>query len=917
MRGRGGRALRLGALVACLAPGPAPAEVEAPERVALVVSGGVSQGAYQAGATYATLRYLLLLREPAPRNALLQSLAHALADTPDACVPEPGPVQLEVATGASAGNINAWLAGMTWCEADLAEVTPRSNLFYDTWINVGWEKLSPARRDADDYAATFADEIGSDTIRAIGRRLAASPPAKWQEGPYSEHDGLVTRSGFESVEANLVERLAMPRYRPGCRVHTGVTVTRAVPARIPLEPGARGAIEVETQRFVVPFVVETLPTQGAPRRLRIVNDVHAWPAGRVAPGRHPWHVHHREVGKAMYLLEAPVGSGTPEIGIRRLLEVVEGSSAFPVAFAPKDLVYCAEPYDAGAPVDTGDARCPNGLVPGQARFADGGFFDNIPLGMALAFVDRLEREQPRPTRFIYVEPTLRRGQPRMPAQRRAPDGLAFVIETFEQFIGEARRYELKGLARYRHASLGLRPDGRPAPEPRARHFDMSSRFYGIAGSHAFDFGAFFHRALRVHDYLVGLYDGVHQLADRLEREARCGRPRRDQAVFNRLFIALTDQLVVDEPRTWAGDADHDTDVAAFLLRLLHYELRATAEVGAAYDLCGALIEHPRHPLVCVPDGLPRRAFERTAAWQVHQVFEDFDRETRAASRTGSHEDRIRLERSARQLGDLLRRLPEAPIRAPEAGAPTSALQGDRDEWTHATLDRIVRRAIDVERGDRAAAATAGADADTDVAGVDTVAALQLTRLGLASSIERGHEVFDLDPSTVARLGGDDGALFLFHLLPYYLTWDPVHGGVLVGWEPKLRFTPRWFATAGATIGSRHIEEEGRFVQRYGVGFGYDAPGRRFDDVALLAHVEAGTDLTRPRGAGLEVAAYVLGSRLRLAAGIHDLWWSRADGAVDLGDLAERWTTAYVGLGLGDLNGLLYWLICWACDGGTE
>jgi len=47
---------------------------------------------------------------------------------------EEGPLDFQIATGASAGNINAFLAALTWCDQE--GFGPRENLFWDAWINI-------------------------------------------------------------------------------------------------------------------------------------------------------------------------------------------------------------------------------------------------------------------------------------------------------------------------------------------------------------------------------------------------------------------------------------------------------------------------------------------------------------------------------------------------------------------------------------------------------------------------------------------------------------------------------------------------------------------------------------------------------------------------------------------------------------
>jgi predicted acylesterase/phospholipase RssA len=109
----------------------------------------VSLGAYQAGGTWADLE--------------------ALRARGDAA-------RLAVVTGASAGNINAFLAAIYWCDAESpAGRVDRSlfaNPFFDVWVNIGWEKLSPKSMNGRTYAGLFADPLGSTTFRSVSNGIA-------------------------------------------------------------------------------------------------------------------------------------------------------------------------------------------------------------------------------------------------------------------------------------------------------------------------------------------------------------------------------------------------------------------------------------------------------------------------------------------------------------------------------------------------------------------------------------------------------------------------------------------------------------------------------------------------------------------------------------------------------------------------
>src|SRR5260221_4926812 len=168
----------------------APAS-RAADKLALTISGGVSLGSYEAGLQW----------------TLVQSMRTSSRD-----------LELAAVTGASAGSINALLAAALWCEdsAEARDASPDSNLFHDAWTPVGIEDLLPE---------------------------AASG--------YRADDALLTAAPLEAALERIRARLFEPggrRFRPGCSVPLGFTVTRDQP-----EERVVAGFSARNQRFVVPL----------------------------------------------------------------------------------------------------------------------------------------------------------------------------------------------------------------------------------------------------------------------------------------------------------------------------------------------------------------------------------------------------------------------------------------------------------------------------------------------------------------------------------------------------------------------------------------------------------------------------------------------------------------------------------------
>ncbi len=186
-------------LVALLAA-VALAQPAGPPPLALVVSGGVSLGSYQAG-------YLYYLNEAVRR--------------PPAAV---DPVLL---TGTSAGSINALLMAMASCQPPVPD--PRDSLFYRTWIPIGFDQLyqpgdttarSAFSRSAFGPAARvlraeFERGLRRDCERTLGFTTTRVVPGRARVGvlselPYSEERFAVILRGRGLGELPLVESTILP-----------------------------------------------------------------------------------------------------------------------------------------------------------------------------------------------------------------------------------------------------------------------------------------------------------------------------------------------------------------------------------------------------------------------------------------------------------------------------------------------------------------------------------------------------------------------------------------------------------------------------------------------------------------------------------------------------------------------------------
>lgn len=371
------------------------------DRISLAISGGASMGAYEAG--------------------LIWGLIEATRQVEKTKGWSPGgerrPLEIASIAGTSAGGINTLLAAMAW------SVNPESeggfanriddNIFRDVWLTPDVNRLLPP--DAD------------------------SPR-------YLPDDALLSRKDLVGVAREMRNKWLRPgSFRPGLRLPLGVTVTRVRPETLFVS-----GVAVDNQRFYIPFEMHTRADGSA----RFFFD----------PGDYP-----SLADPAMILMPWPAGGSPFSISDQQVEDALLTTSAFPGGFGRKRLQYCRQknfPADhdsAGTPTkEAADADgsglvCPDGYEPARGEFADGGLFDNLPIGLArnLAESSSRHKTKPLPVKYIYLDPERERYETPVPEDKRACDGenppkacheltfdLASEAVVLGGAIGTARKYEL-------------------------------------------------------------------------------------------------------------------------------------------------------------------------------------------------------------------------------------------------------------------------------------------------------------------------------------------------------------------------------------------------------------------------------------------------------------------------------------------
>lgn len=171
---------------------------------ALVVSGGVSLGSYQAGFLYYFLEYMKR------RRMAERAVDAGLPGSP-----------FSVATGASAGSINASLAAMESCRKPQPD--PTQSVFYQTWIPVGIDELYPTGGKSVTRESLFTRKPIDDA--ALRLKEYVNNPAGWLDAACDVDIGMVTtrlegravklRTDRPSLEASrMTEKFALQFHKP-------------------------------------------------------------------------------------------------------------------------------------------------------------------------------------------------------------------------------------------------------------------------------------------------------------------------------------------------------------------------------------------------------------------------------------------------------------------------------------------------------------------------------------------------------------------------------------------------------------------------------------------------------------------------------------------------------------------------------
>lgn len=514
---------------------PAYAEEPTPTNVSdnnfdffLTIKGGISLGAYEAGLNWAFV------------NILRQKFKDTGGKS----------FRLIGITGASAGNINAFLTTLTWFEKNGTKLAGHpqniyNNWYYNTWIPIGADTLFPGDKSCNQYyddsfkaafenlypgmAAAYKNEecahsfdfdprVAKEWIGNVQEITADTP---WTA--YRREDGLLTRRAFDIAVEEIIKNAGDPsRYikrKTDNPFLAGITLTSAKAATAHLGSNDEN-IAIPTHHYILPLSVTNDAQNGLTFKMHKNSFTERQDDPRTVAVKSFWGIPFLDFSQSQKSSDEKIKIETQAgrilflthpnndipVNIEHITKAIKASSAFPLAFSPVTLSY----YDCRS-VTNGDDKCQKSDFSQEQEsgsFIDGGVFDNSPLGLAVQQVYKENinnnKERINPT-FVYLNPDTRRistNNTACPDELPEGKGTSFYLSLGTSLVNSARERELLSVKQWYDAKGKDRVN-----------LSLTRRFSPVAGSYLMAFGAFMSKPMREYDYLAGVYDAIMYLVD--------------------------------------------------------------------------------------------------------------------------------------------------------------------------------------------------------------------------------------------------------------------------------------------------------------------------------------------------------------------------------------------------------------------
>jgi len=367
--------------------------------------------------------------------------------------------RLDSFVGASAGSINTLLSALRYCQKDSTVSTRASlELFRKTWdvgiqdfIEMPGNKSQKPTTDIDD---NLLENRGGSIFSLQGLKRSVD----------------FIRTQIRLSENNLIDN---------CQFNIGIAVTKLTPDATEI-----AGIEVLNQRYIFPLKVSTKNGKLVFSNLAANNPAFT------------------RQDNYLYLPES-----NSEVVLDDVLRVVLASSAFPLTFPPVELNYCKKNENSSLT----SIQCPQGYSIQNNQFIDGGNFDNAPIGSAMRIND--PHEEHKDSVFILINPgniRNRDSQANKSTKDQKPTsvtpGIKEYLELSYNIFDHGMSAELYQTARNVERLQQKSNSNRPS-------IQVTNRYFPVVGDYLMHFGAFFDKSFRQHDFWVGIYDGIVNIAE--------------------------------------------------------------------------------------------------------------------------------------------------------------------------------------------------------------------------------------------------------------------------------------------------------------------------------------------------------------------------------------------------------------------
>ena len=420
--------------------------------LSIASSGGVSIGAYLAGANWMLAELFKFLQDHPEQRArfLLPSY------------------RIGAMSGASAGNVNSLLTALRACDAGPARPAEASAL-WDIWMQVGIEQLLPAHNSDPSLELGLFDR------------------------------GYLNTALFDRLKSEFARSPT-----PGCFIPIVATLSKLVPARLPLNQ----LMAAQVQRFVASYSLATEQGGNGNGMRFVLRPAESLIALDTALGKQLSLVSSEEAVDAIdlddvyQLLKA-------SSSVAYLFEPVELSYCDAAKAALVGGCVAQEPFNAvvqrarfvdGGAIDNSPLFAAMRLMElrdslhaaGQARRRDRGT-------LLISYEARRQRLGGSPNLAFTPAPSGPNGTCGTgPGQERC-GGIGALTQFLGGLLASGGQFELQWLARLRARD----------PSLRALDVDVTTRQSAIAGEHLMNSSAFLARPLREFDFQVGIYDVLH------------------------------------------------------------------------------------------------------------------------------------------------------------------------------------------------------------------------------------------------------------------------------------------------------------------------------------------------------------------------------------------------------------------------